>query len=283
MRSLIWALFAVATVFHSPVFGAEISTKRHYVKGDFAFYEPTSIATPGVGFYLRKVRTTLLTKVDGTTTSGRPVKIWQIRAALIDGADEGARIDAAIADAKKAFPEWKDFIFQARSVTRKHCRLGLNSEDILIQSGATENAAEVSSDLCLLTIASRTEEAEQAIENGIAQGTIVDYGVDPITLKQAGDITLGIGKMHRALLPLQNRLTALDAAAAYFYTGYALAKTDSAGILASASVKTVKTIIQNATAALFATQADGKTYGLVAAPASESMTLQAGITDVFQP
>jgi hypothetical protein len=283
MRSLIWALFAAATVMHNPAFGAEISTKRHYVKGDFAFYEPASIATPGVGFYLRKVQTRLVTKVDGTTTSGRPIKIWQIKAALIDGAEEGARIDAAVADAKSAFPEWRDFIFQARSITRKHCRLNLNSLDILVQSGATENPAEVSSDVCLLTIASRTEEAESAIENGIAQGTIIDYGVDPITFKQNVDLTVNVGRMHRVLTPLHNRLTAVEAPEAYFYAGYALAKTDSAGILANASINTAKTIIRDVTAALFTAQADGESYALVQAPANENIVVQAGKTDVFQP
>jgi hypothetical protein len=283
MRSLIWALFIAATMVHSPAFGAEISTKRHYVKGDFAFYEPTSIATPGVGFYLRKVQIKLLTKVDGTTTSGRPVKIWQIKAALIDGAEEGPRIDAAIAEARKAFPEWKDFVFQARSINRKHCRLNLNSQDILVQSGATENAAEVSSDVCLLTLASRTEEAEQAIENGIAQGTIIDYGVDPYVFKQNADVTMNIGRMHRALAPLQNRLTAVEAPEAYFYAGYALAKTDSTGILGSASLNTAKAIIQDVTAALFTPQSDGESYALVQAPAQENMVIQVGKTDVFQP
>lgn len=281
MRSLIWALFAAAALIQSPAFGAEIATKRHLILGDFAFYEPTSIATPGVGFYLRKVQTKLITKVDGTTTSGRPIKIWQIKAALIDGAEEAARIDAAIADAKRAFPEWKDFIFQARSITRRHCRLGLNSQDILVQSGATETAAEVSSDVCLLTIASRTEEAENAIEQGIAQGTIIDYGVDPITLKQNADVTLPIGRMHRALAPLQTRLSRVGAAEAYFYSGWALAKTDGTGLMSSASVATAKTIIQESMEALFT--ADGASYGLVAAPASETMVIQAGKSDVFQP
>ncbi len=283
MRSLISALFVAATLIHSPAFGAEISTKRHYVKGDFAFYEPTSIATPGVGFYLRKVQTKLITKVDGTTTSGRPIKIWQIKAALIDGAEEGDRIDAAIADAKKAFPEWKDFIFQARSVTRKHCRLNLVSQDILVQSGATENSAEVSSDVCFLTIASRTDEAEKAIENAIAQGTIIDYGVDPIVFTQNANLSINVGRMHRALLPLQNRLTALDTPEAYFYAGYALAKTDNSGLLGSASLATTKVLIRDVTAALFVSGADGESLALVQTPASETIVVQAGKTDVFQP
>ncbi|MDQ3234919.1 MAG: hypothetical protein M3Q07_24190, partial [Pseudobdellovibrionaceae bacterium] len=87
MHSLLWALIVGAAIFHNTASAAEISTKRHYVKGDFAFYEPTTIMTPGVGFYLRKVRTKLLTKVDSTTTTGRPIRVWQIKAALIDGAE----------------------------------------------------------------------------------------------------------------------------------------------------------------------------------------------------
>lgn len=283
MRVLIVALLLAAPFLHSQAFGTDVATKRHFVKGDFAFYEPTAIATPGVGFYLRKVQTKLLTKVDSTTTSGRPIKIWQIKAALIDGAEEGARIDAAIAEAKKAFPEWKDFIFQARSITRKHCRLSIESSDILVQSGATENPAEVSSDVCLLTIASRTEQAEAAIESGIAQGTIIDYGVDPFVFKQNADVSVPVGRMHRALATLQNRLKDVAPAEAYFFTGYALAKADTTGLLNSASISTTKTIIRDATAALFVAQADGEGYGLVTAPASENLTIQAGKTDVFQP
>lgn len=283
MRSLILLLMFGAAAVQSSAYSAEISTKRHHVQGDFAFYEPTNIITPGVGFYLRKVQTKLLTKVDGTTTSGRPIKIWQIKAALIDGAEEGPRIDAAIAEAKKVYPEWKNFVFQARSITRRYCHLNISSQDILVQSGATDSPAEVSSDVCLLTIASRTEAAEQAIEAALAQGTIIDYGVDPIVFKQNADLTLNVGRMHRVLAPLQSRLIDLTAPEAYFYAGYALAKHDSAGLLTSSSLGTAKTIIQDVTAALFIAQDDGESFALVATPANENIVVQAGKTDVFNP
>ena len=70
MRSLIRSLIWLCVGLNSSAWAEDIRTKRYYVKGDFAFYEPLDIVTSGVGFYFRKVQTKLISKVEHLSLTG---------------------------------------------------------------------------------------------------------------------------------------------------------------------------------------------------------------------